>query len=134
MQSSAGSSMATSTLGVPTDDRKVVKGWTSVKDRGAYLGTLSVTAVAGRKATLTGTGSTYRVTVRTGSTGGLATVLIDGRKVATLDTYSTRTKENVTALYRAKKKGRHTLTVVVLDRGDARSRGTAVALDALSVS
>lgn len=134
MQSSAGSESATSTLGVPTDDRRVAKGWTAVKDRSAYLGTLSVTAVAGRRASLTATGTTYRVTVRKGITGGLATVLLDGRRVGTLDTFSGTTRENVTSLYRAKKKGRHTLTVVVLDRHDAHARGATVALDALSVS
>ena len=133
MQSSAGSSMAVSTLGVPTDDRKVAKGWTSVSDRGAYLGTLSVSGVAGRRAALTATGTTFRITVRAGAFGGLATVLLDGRRVGILDTYSSRTRENVTSLYQARK-GRHTISLVVLGRHDAHARGTTVALDALSVS
>lgn len=134
MSSSAGSATSMRTLGIPTDDRRLAHGWTSVKDKKAFLGTLSMTAVPGRKAVLKASGTIYRITVRTGAVGGLATVLLDGHKVGTLDTYSSKTKEDVTKLFRAKRKGKHTLTLVVQGRRDARSGGSTVALDAMSAS
>lgn len=134
MNSSAGSSMATRTLTVPTDDRRIAHGWARVADRGAFLATLSVTGVRGRRASLTATGTTFRVTVRAGRSGGLAMLLLDGREVGTIDTYAARTQENVTHLFRSKRRQRHTVTVVVLGRGDAHARGTSVALDAVSIA
>ncbi len=88
----------------------------------------------GAVATYNFSGRTVRWIGTTGPDSGTAKVYLDGRLVATIDTYSA-TRQTCRILF-AKKvtKGKHTLKIVVLGKGNARSSGDRVDIDAFVVS
>lgn len=104
---------------LPFDDRSTALGvrgtWTAVGLTSAYLGTERYAGAKGASLTYTGAMSGFRVIALRGATCGRFTVLLDGKAVAGVDTYSATTKARQLVYSRSisSTPGRHTVSLVV---------------------
>lgn len=106
------------------------------KDSGSDLsgGSSHGTRLKGASATYTFTGRSIRWIGTTDADRGKARVYLDGRLVATVDTYSA-TRQTCRVLFaRTVKPGRHTLRIVVMGQSNNRASGNRVDLDAFVVT
>ena len=86
---------------------------------------------ASYSAAFTGTSVTAYFTKT--ATSGRADILIDGKKVGTVDLYSRTTAYKVAAFTRTLTSGNHTITITLTGAKATASKGTDVGLDYLSV-
>ena len=124
-------------LGLVIDQQgaaKLRRTWS--KETGSDLagGSSHGTRIRGASATYTFDGRSVRWIGTTDVDRGLARVYLDGRLVATVDTYSA-TRQTCQVLFAATvKPGRHTLRIVVLGANNNRSTGDRVDVDAFVVT
>ncbi|HWG02888.1 MAG TPA: beta-galactosidase [Trebonia sp.] len=102
---------------------------------GDYDSTESWSTEAGGAATVTFTGPAVQWIGPKNNNGGIADVSIDGKQVATVDTYSASGKEYKQVLYAASglSSGSHTLTITVTGNKDSASSADTVVVDAINV-
>lgn len=104
---------------LPFDDRstsvKYLGTWTAVTTSGAYLSTERLGSAKGAKASLSAPMAAVRIVARTCAVCGGFTVLVDGKAVASVDTYSatTRVRRLVYSRTISSTPGTHTVTVIV---------------------
>ena len=79
------------------------------------------------------TGSGFTLFLAKSRTGGRAQVLVDGRRVATVDLYSTVAMPRMPVLTRTITSRHHTLSVVISGTHDAAALGTDVGLDEITI-
>ena len=108
------------------------RGWGRPRSARAYEGRLRRTTRRGRSARLRFRGDRLYIVGRTAPRGGSALVTLNGQR-RTISFYSRRIRNRrVVATLRAKRRGVNRARILVLGRkGDRRSRGTRVELDAL---
>jgi photosystem II stability/assembly factor-like uncharacterized protein len=106
-------------------------GWESSAEKRAFVFGEHRARAAGQSATLPFAGSAIALYGSRGPDHGLAEVLIDGETVATVDAYAPRFEPRAT-LFESQSlpPAFHDLTVRVLGRGSAASKGTWWAVDA----
>jgi len=107
--------------------------WSRVKSFGALGYYRAVAGQPGQSLSMrfVGTGVTW--TFGTGTASGKAHVYIDGVKKATIDQYSSSTRNRVTWSITGLAAGAHTIKIVPTGTKRAASKGTAVSVDALTV-
>jgi len=107
--------------------------WSRVKSFGALGYYRAVAGQPGQSLSMrfVGTGVTW--TFGTGTASGKAYVYIDGVKKATIDQYSSSTRNRVTWSITGLAAGAHTIKIVPTGTKRAASKGTAVSVDALTV-
>jgi beta-galactosidase GanA len=102
---------------------------------GDYDGTESWSQQAGASVSVTFTGTAVQWIGPKNTNGGIADVSIDGRQVATVDTYDPYGKEFQQVLFSTSglAAGSHTLTITVTGNKDAASSADTVVIDAINV-
>ncbi|HUR73512.1 MAG TPA: S8 family serine peptidase [Sporichthya sp.] len=115
-------------------EAKLRRTWS--RETGADLagGSSHGSPISGASATYTFNGRSIRWIGTTGADHGKARVYLDGRLVATVDTYSASRQTCQVLFARAVKPGRHTLRIVVLGHHNQRSAGDRVSIDAFVVA
>jgi hypothetical protein len=104
---------------VPYDERTSAAaysaGWSSVTSSGRFMNTLRTSTTKGAKVTFTGDMREFRLVGEKCATCGQMAVYVDGRYVATLDSYSATAKARQVLWGRSlgASVGRHTVTLVV---------------------
>ncbi len=102
---------------------------------GDYDRTESWSATAGSSVKVTFTGTAVRWIGPTNTNGGIADVLVDGTKVATVDTYSPAGKQVQQVLFQTSglTTGSHTLEIDVTGQKNPASSSATVVIDAIDV-
>lgn len=110
-------------------------GWTHVSGQGYtegdYDNTETFANTAGPSASFTFSTNAVRYVGVKGSNGGIADIYLDGKQVATVDTYAPGNKEYEQVLYQAVglARGSHTLKVVVTGQHNPASSDAFVSVD-----
>lgn len=130
------SAAATRTLTAPLDDRDLTSrgAWNRTTDRAAYGSTItaSQTRATTLAATFRGTGlSIIGVGLRN---GGQFSIQIDGRRIATLSTYRSRTSEHTIFTHLQLSAGKHTLTLTTLGNHAKGSNGNWITIDQVQIT
>jgi hypothetical protein len=114
-------------------DRQVAyDAWRGVVDERATAGGYRFAAVTGSQASFVFTGTAVTYTARTGPTGGIAAVSVDGVVRPPVDLYS-RTRGTRSVEVSGLVDGTHRIRVAVSGAKNPASRGTAVTVDEFSV-
>lgn len=105
------------------------------KDKGAQFsgGSAKRSSRKGASVSFRFTGSKIRWVGAMSSRGGKAKVYLDGRYVATVDTYAPQREVCQVLFADSVKAGKHTLKIVVAGRHRSRSAGNRVDVDAFIV-
>ncbi|MEV7215556.1 RICIN domain-containing protein [Kitasatospora cineracea] len=123
---------------VRTDDNSATYSgsWSTLSCGGCTGGSAHTTSASGASATFTATGRTISLYGVQSSTGGTATVSIDGGAPVAIDLYTPGATANGQLVYTSPQlaSGSHTVTVTNTGTADPRSTGTAVTLDSWTVS
>ena len=115
------------------DPRNVTaSSWVMGKSKRALGGSLLTASTTGASATFTVKRKTFAMWYMAGPSQGKLAVLINGRRVKTIDQYSSRVVRKSVSLRGSKSV--NTVQVVALSTRNVRSRGTKVNVDAFSPS
>ena len=107
--------------------------WKVARAKAALGRTLARTSVRGAQARVAFRGEQFAVVVRRGSSGGRLAVIVDGKRVDTIDLYAPKADQRRIAYVRNVGRGRHVLKLRATGTGDARSAGSTVWLDSVLV-
>jgi hypothetical protein len=114
-----------------TSSATVFGGWTSVAKAAATAGRYRLSSSPGDTAAFSFTGTSVGWSTRTGPALGRADVLIDGRRITTVDLYG-RSDAATVKTFSGLTNSAHTLTVKVLGTRNAASTGAGVPVDAFT--
>jgi len=105
--------------------------WRNVAAAGAFGGSYTTAHLAGSKASFTFSGRSVTWYTVTGTSQGLARVLIDGVPKGTFDQYATTHHDGVARTFSGLAAGAHTISIVVKgQKGSPAGTGTYVSVDA----
>ena len=107
--------------------------WKVARAKAALGRTLARTSARGAQARVAFTGKQFAVVVRRGPSGGRLAVILDGKRVDTIDLYAPKADQRRIAYVRNVGRGRHVLKLRATGTGDARSAGSTVWLDSVLV-
>lgn len=117
---------------VPYDDRSSLltysAGWTTTSSSDRWGGSSRVSGTAGRRVGLTASGTRYDVVGDRCPTCGRFTLLVDGRRRATVDTSSSSTRRRAVLTSVVLPRGRHRIELVVVGVAGRTVRVDAVAV------
>jgi hypothetical protein len=112
---------------------KLKGAWKAARNKDAVGKSLARSASRGAKAKVTFRGQQFGVVVRRGPSGGKVKVIVDGKRVDTIDLYSAKPDDRRIVYVRNVPKGKHVVKLRPTGTRNAKSTGTAVWLDALVV-
>ncbi|HJQ04499.1 MAG TPA: hypothetical protein VJ872_03600 [Nocardioides sp.] len=105
-------------------------GWSGLASTGADGGGERVSASPGARTQMSFSGSTVTWETAMGPDEGIATVIVDGVTIATVDNYSAVTTPKFLRIFTSLGTGSHVLQVVVTGQHRAASTGSRVVVDA----
>ena len=111
----------------------LVTTWSRVKSFGALGYYRAVAGLPGQALSMAFVGTGVTWTYGAGPTSGKAVVYVDGVKKATIDQYSSTTRNRVTWSITGLPAGSHTIKIVPTGTKRAASKGTGITVDALTV-
>jgi hypothetical protein len=107
--------------------------WKVARAKEALGRTLARTSVRGAQARVAFSGEQFAVVVRRGPSGGRLAVIVDGRRVDTIDLYAAKADQRRIIYVHDVGRGKHVLKLRATGTGDARSSGSTVWLDSVLV-
>jgi hypothetical protein len=111
------------------DPRPAAVSWARVEDPSAGDGGYAVSDARGARATLSFSGTSLTLLMLRGPSLGQAEILIDGRRIRTVDLYAPDRRPAAITVAAGLAQGPHTATVVVLGTHRGASRGSGVVIE-----